>query len=172
MTLLSLHSNLPLMKLNKYSGKFDTTIVCEGFGDDYLSDEVCCVCLEKTITKTTCYHSICVDCCNKMKKVSKSRDLKCPMCRSIFMIQDDDDEYDSDLNFSDVTSDVSEIDDEEIVHDDETDDDNDDDNDDDEQIVDVIVDIILNDKTVHDETVGNTRVECDDAVSYWSESTH
>ena len=88
------------------------------------------------------------------------------------MIQDDDDEYDSDLNFSDVTSDVSEIDDEEIVHDDETDDDNDDDNDDDEQIVDVIVDIILNDKTVHDETVGNTRVECDDAVSYWSESTH
>ena len=184
MTLLSIHRNLPLMKLNRYSGKFDTTIVCEGFGDDYLSDEACCVCHEKTITKTTCFHSICIDCCNKMKKVTKSRDLKCPLCRSIFMIQDDDDEYDSDLNFSDVTSVISNIDDaesddEEIVHDDETDDDDDDvdvDDDDDDQIVhqivDVIVDIILGEQNIHDETVGNTQVECDDAVSYWSENTH
>lgn len=105
--LLDLHKNLPLMKLNKYSGKFNTTIICEGFDSCYLTDEVCCVCLQNTVTKTTCLHSICIDCCHQMKKTTISRDLTCPLCRSLFLIQDDD-EYDSDLDFS-IVSDVSEV---------------------------------------------------------------
>lgn len=61
-----LHTNLPLMKVNKYSGKLNCLEVFEGFGDLYLVDDICCICLDKTMTKTSCNHSICIECCNHL----------------------------------------------------------------------------------------------------------
>lgn len=46
----------------------------------------CCVCLEKTITKTICDHGLCQSCYSNL--VTKS----CPLCRSILLNEDIDDE--------------------------------------------------------------------------------
>ena len=116
--LLKLHHNLPLMKLNKYTGRFDTLNIWEGFDSCYLGDEICCVCLEKTTTLTTCAHSICVDCCHHMHKLKPSKTLSCPTCRRQFQLFNSYDDTDDD-------------DDE----DDDDDDDEDDDDDDDEEVI-------------------------------------
>ena len=38
-------------------------------------DDLCCVCMDKTNTKTNCGHIICLDCVNKVNHHT------CPMCR-------------------------------------------------------------------------------------------
>ena len=105
-----LHKNLPNMKINKYTGKLDSVEVCEGFGDKYLTDDTCCVCLDRTITKTTCNHSVCIECCSNMRTRSPNKDLVCPLCREKFIIQDENCESDYE---SEDESEVDEDDDEE-----------------------------------------------------------
>lgn len=100
-----LHKNLPCMRINKYTGKFNSVEVCEGFGDSYLTDDTCCVCLDKTITKTTCNHSLCIECCNNMRTTRTNRDLICPLCRDTFIIRTDENESDSDDDTDDDTVD-------------------------------------------------------------------
>jgi hypothetical protein len=51
----------------------------EGFGNKYLGDDVCCVCLEHTDTKTTCNHSICIECWQDL------RENVCPICREKYI---------------------------------------------------------------------------------------
>lgn len=109
-----LQANLASMKVNKYSGKLNCVEVFEGFGDLYLVDDICCICLDKTMTKTSCNHSICIECCNHMKVSSPHKDLVCPLCRTNFVLQnydttyddssdddsDDEDNYDGDENYN------------------------------------------------------------------------
>jgi hypothetical protein len=109
-----LQANLASMKVNKYSGKLNCVEVFEGFGDMYLVDDICCICLDKTMTKTSCNHSICIECCNHMKVSSPHKDLVCPLCRTNFVLQnydttyddssdddsDDEDNYDGDENYN------------------------------------------------------------------------
>ena len=105
-----IHKNLPSMKINKYTGKIDSVEVCEGFGEHYLTDDTCCVCLDRTMTKTTCNHSVCIECCSNMRTRSPNKDLVCPLCREKFIIQDENCESDYE---SEDESDVDEDDDEE-----------------------------------------------------------
>jgi hypothetical protein len=77
---------------------FDKLIGCltlkeelnEGFGKKYLGDDVCCVCLEHTDTKTTCNHFICVECWQNLKKNI------CPICRETHIVLNDKWDSDSD----------------------------------------------------------------------------
>ena len=49
----------------------------------------CCVCYEKTMSKTNCHHSICIQCASKIKKdISEGFEdvRKCPMCRNELFI--------------------------------------------------------------------------------------
>lgn len=62
----------------------------EDIRSNYMGDmivnntEECCVCYEKTNSKTSCGHSICYRCVKKVKKKEGDRD--CPMCRkTIYM---------------------------------------------------------------------------------------
>jgi hypothetical protein len=102
--LKQLNTNLSVMKINKYSGKLNCFEVFEGFGDQYLVDDICCICLDKTMTKTSCNHSICIECCNYMKTSCPNKDLTCPLCRNKFLLNDNDNNYDDDS--SDDDSDI------------------------------------------------------------------
>ena len=49
--------------------------------------EECCVCYEKTNSKTDCGHTLCLQCAMKIKEESDENDEKhrnCPMCRGVF----------------------------------------------------------------------------------------
>lgn len=116
--LTHLHKNLPCMHINKYTGRFNSVEVCEGFGDSYLTEDSCCVCLDKTMTKTTCNHSVCIECSNHMRITSPNRDLVCPLCRDTFIIRTNDTDTDED-SIDDSTEDT----------DDESDGDSDEEND-------------------------------------------
>jgi hypothetical protein len=104
------------MKINKYTGKLDSIEVCEGFGDNYLTDDTCCVCLYRTMTKTTCNHSVCIECCSNMRTRCPNKDLVCPLCREKFIIQDDDCESDYESeDESDIEDDDEETDDDDEI---------------------------------------------------------
>lgn len=112
--LTHLHKNLPRMRINKYTGKFNSVEVCEGFGDSYLTDDTCCVCLDKTMTKTTCNHSVCIECSNNMRIRSPNKDLVCPLCRDAFIIRTNDTDSDDDTIYdSDDDNDDNSVQDEE-----------------------------------------------------------
>ena len=49
-------------------------------------DDTCCVCLEQTLTKTCCNHSLCFYCWENIKPIEQDddpemKDIFCPMCR-------------------------------------------------------------------------------------------
>lgn len=46
------------------------------FGTEYSDCGECCVCYDKTLTKTSCNHFLCVECWTKIKSVNE-----CPYCR-------------------------------------------------------------------------------------------
>jgi hypothetical protein len=85
-----LHENIGKMKLNKYTEMFETEECCEDF-DEYKKDDECCVCMEKTRTKTDCKHSLCIGCWSQLQKRC------CPMCKTKNMMVWVDEEYEIDI---------------------------------------------------------------------------
>ncbi len=80
--LLEIKEILTKLELNKFLGCLvtDQQINQEYLGFDifdgeYMDTNECCVCLDKTITKTNCEHALCIECWTKLKKD------ECPMCR-------------------------------------------------------------------------------------------
>lgn len=85
---------LPKLTFNKLTGlfEFDTIINhklinftdtktnnilgLDIFGSEYNDCGECCVCYDKTLTKTSCNHFLCVECWTKIKNTSE-----CPYCR-------------------------------------------------------------------------------------------
>lgn len=85
------------IKFNKYNGYFETESINKN--DDTIdwysvfeeNDNVelefckCCICLEMTITKTTCCkQNLCYECWDKLPLISNKYDIpevKCPLCR-------------------------------------------------------------------------------------------
>lgn len=49
------------------------------FGIDYVDKGECCVCWDKTITKTCCSHFICIECASKLTRLTRLP--QCPYCR-------------------------------------------------------------------------------------------
>ena len=61
------------IKFNKLSGFFES----ENSNTDYSNVGDCCICYDKTMTKTTCNHHMCIECwCNITNK------NECPYCRT------------------------------------------------------------------------------------------
>lgn len=131
---------LPNLKLDKIFGKLFITNsdgkksiqkdnVCEDiFGFQYSNYEKCTVCYEQTYTQTSCSHSLCVDCWNKIKNNT------CPLCRSeLFMSNNNDDDNDNEDD-NDIlnTGFICEYDEDENDEDDEDENDEDEDDEDDE----------------------------------------
>lgn len=52
--------------------------VCNGKG---VSGDICCVCHDKTKSKTECRHSLCLECFQSIKKKGYDDGVKCPICR-------------------------------------------------------------------------------------------
>ena len=77
--LQDLYIKLPQFVICINSGKMYIPIdnnIDEELGGEYLLGQECSVCLEKTITKTPCHHSLCIHCWSKIGKI-----VKCPICR-------------------------------------------------------------------------------------------
>ena len=97
--LTKIKSDLEKIKFDKLMGKFvipngkitTNNIGIDIFADTYSTAEECCVCYEKTYTKTACEHNLCVECWSNVKKKS------CPICREYLWAK----EYDSDSDDSD-----------------------------------------------------------------------
>lgn len=66
------------VKFNKSSGLFETsnTLAHDIFNDNFIEIGECCVCYDKTSTKTSCSHFVCVECLTNLKK------KECPYCRN------------------------------------------------------------------------------------------
>ncbi len=90
------------IKLNMYDGCFYDTNKSQSlwnagisfFGTAFQDNDDCCICLEKTMTKTNCEHFLCVRCWAKLKKA------RCPMCRQpkIYMYDSDEESEDGDYD--------------------------------------------------------------------------
>lgn len=65
---------LKTMKFDKLTGNFTPTLPY--FVPELSSAEDCCVCMEKTKTKTSCGHTLCCECWHQLKT-----DI-CPVCRN------------------------------------------------------------------------------------------
>lgn len=52
------------------------TIDCEYIDCEYIDCGECCICYDKTFTKTSCNHFLCVECWTKIKNTTE-----CPYCR-------------------------------------------------------------------------------------------
>jgi len=137
---------LPNLKLDKTFGKLFLTKsdgnksiqkdnVCEDiFGFEYSNYDKCTVCYELTYTRTSCFHSLCVDCWNKIKNNT------CPLCRSELLMTYDEDKdneykYDDDdiLNTTFIREDDEEdLDEEDLEEEDECSEEDLDDDEDDE----------------------------------------
>jgi len=50
------HTIIHMLKLDRYNGVLSTNVFNEPFGYEFSMAEDCCVCLEKTLTKTHCNH--------------------------------------------------------------------------------------------------------------------
>lgn len=82
--------DLEKIKFDKLVGRFvlpKGKIIIENigidvFGDTWSTAEECCVCYEKTYTKTSCEHYLCVECWSNIKKKS------CPICREFLCAQE------------------------------------------------------------------------------------
>lgn len=87
---------VPILKYNKMTNSFESSVIEKQIFNLALlseSDNVvlkmqpCCVCLDHTTNKTSCKHSLCLQCIAKMKG------NKCPMCRQhAFRYPDDSDD--------------------------------------------------------------------------------
>jgi len=84
-TVESLSEVLSSLKFNKLTNKFQTTAP---FDWSFLESESvklfepCCVCYERTESKTTCNHPICIPCYDKIKCTDmETNETKCPICR-------------------------------------------------------------------------------------------
>jgi len=64
----------------------------EFFGTD---DNECCVCKEKTLTKTLCQHTLCYMC---WETIYKNKKPKCPLCRNSIKYCEDDDDCESECD--------------------------------------------------------------------------
>ena len=81
-TLEDLKQVLSSLRFNKLTNRFQTTPVFDWNFlecDSVKLFEKCCVCYERTQSKTTCNHSICIPCFDKIKYVNM--ETKCPLCR-------------------------------------------------------------------------------------------
>lgn len=72
---------------NNYFDKRNCTVypfkhICNGKG---VRGNDCSVCLEKTKTKTTCKHSLCLECFQSIVVNSDCEGKKCPICREIYI---------------------------------------------------------------------------------------
>jgi hypothetical protein len=100
---------LPTLKFNKYEGHFEHHLPVDfpiptkfkGVVEDYspkenfdnflnipgmvLGGQDCCVCMEKTKTRTSCGHAVCLPCRYALKKEI------CPMCRTKLNPEESDD---------------------------------------------------------------------------------
>ena len=56
------------------------------FGFEYSDSVDCIVCYDKTYTKTSCSHSLCVECWSNLRK------YECPLCRNFLSMRDEDDD--------------------------------------------------------------------------------
>lgn len=63
---------LKTMKLDKALG-----MLVENDFNDYIDGEECCVCLNKTVTKTDCKHYLCLECWTRLIKTTR----QCTICR-------------------------------------------------------------------------------------------
>ncbi len=61
------------IKFNKLSGFFES----DGSNIDYSNVGDCCICYDKTMTKTTCNHHMCIECWCKITNKNE-----CPYCRT------------------------------------------------------------------------------------------
>jgi len=80
---------LKTLKFDKMTGKFTTSLPY--FVPELSSADECCVCMEKTKTKTNCGHTLCAECWHNL------REDTCPMCRDegirVCECNDDDCEF-------------------------------------------------------------------------------
>ena len=88
----SLKTMLDSLRFNKKKNMFETTptydwdfLKSENVKLRYTCEE-CCVCHEITESKTTCKHSLCIPCYDKIKMDEKYSTL-CPLCREDCYIQ-------------------------------------------------------------------------------------
>jgi hypothetical protein len=83
-TLENFNTFLSSLRFNRIRNQFQT---CPLFDWSFLeSDTVkvhdkCCVCYERTLTKTTCGHQLCLPCYDKIK-YTVDHETPCPMCRT------------------------------------------------------------------------------------------
>ena len=118
-----LYEKLPQFRISSNKGKLyvqTNNIIDEELGGNYLLGEECSVCMEKTLTKTSCRHYLCICCWSKIC----DRNVLCPICRKqitstqdAFFIEDDIDidssEYEGSWAYGDDDTDESEDDAEE-----------------------------------------------------------
>jgi len=94
--LLFFKDKMTKIKLDKLNGIFcfeDDKITFKNIGNDifgleYSNCEKCSVCYEQTYTKSSCEHSLCVECWSNIKN------NKCPLCRAFLHMKDEDDDDD------------------------------------------------------------------------------
>ena len=75
-----LYKTLPQFRISSNTGKLyvqTNNIIDEELSGNYLLGEECSVCMEKTVTKTTCNHYLCICCWNKLGH----KKILCPICR-------------------------------------------------------------------------------------------
>lgn len=95
-----LTSSLKFDKLTSQFGKSDFKLESSFFGEEYCAGVECCVCMEKTFSRTFCEHALCCVCWSSLKKKS------CPLCRKGIFLQydsneeepEDNDEYNDEDN--------------------------------------------------------------------------
>lgn len=92
------------LKFNTFKGRFFKEIIAPNIYDCLKCSNVeieegneCCVCYERTLTKTWCKHSLCFKCIENIPTSGGDDEImekKCPMCRKniIFPSYDEDDE--------------------------------------------------------------------------------
>lgn len=84
---------VPTLKYNKMANSFEASVLekeifnlallCES-DNVVLAMQPCCVCLDHTSNKTSCKHSLCLQC------VAKMDGIKCPICRRYAFKYDSD----------------------------------------------------------------------------------
>jgi len=84
-----IYESLRLLRFDKINGVFknideidDINILEELLNDVNINSyiESCCICTDKTYTKTHCNHSLCYVCWDQIK-CNENYEIKCPLCR-------------------------------------------------------------------------------------------
>ena len=77
----NLTSSLKFDKLTSKLGEADFKLESSFFGEELCAGVECCVCMEKTFSRTHCEHALCCVCWSSLKK------KKCPLCRKGIFLQ-------------------------------------------------------------------------------------